>query len=138
MKKLFAAAVLVMSALVLTGCAVTPAPTAAESPEFVLPDLDNNGWKEGTLDGFVEAFPELDTSVLDELPDATFQYQDESWIVGNGAGGFGAIDTWARDAFEVTDDGDEREALLTTGDQLVKLTYRAMNDGFIAWFFVSE
>ena len=54
------------------------------------------------------------------------------------AGGFVDFDEWARDSYTVTDDDVDREILLETGGDVVKLTYRHVGDGFLAYFFVSE
>ncbi|TBN56503.1 hypothetical protein EYE40_03300 [Glaciihabitans arcticus] len=137
MKKLL---VITLSLTLLTGCSVG-APEPVPTAEFVLPDLDNNGWGEATVDEFVDAFPDIDTSFVSDVPEAVYQVQDDSWIVGSGttSNGFGPFDEWARANFEVSDDDDMREAIITTeDDRVISLSYRTMADGFIAYFFVGE
>lgn len=138
MKKLLAAVSLVL-AVSLAGCS-NPAPQPEATQAYVMPDLDNDGWVESTEAEFLKAFPELGTSFVDALPEGIYQSQDESWTVGTGtvSGGFAAIDGWARENFEVTDDGDTRETLVSTDGHLVNLSYRAVGDGAIVWFFVSK
>jgi len=132
--------VVALSLSLLTGCSVG-APEPVPTAEFVLPDLDNNGWTESTAEEFVDAFPDLDTSFVDDQPEAVYQVQDASWTVGSGttSSGFGPFDDWARAHFDVVEDDDFREAIITTDEgRVISFSYRAMNDGFIAYFFVGE
>lgn len=138
MKKLLAAVALAL-AVSLAGCSA-PAPEPEPTREFVLPDLDTDGWSESTEDEFLAVFPDLGGEFVELVPEGVYQSQGESWTIGTGtvSGGFAAIDSWARENFDVTDDGDNREALVTTDHQLVQLSYRAFGDGAIVWLFVSE
>jgi hypothetical protein len=139
MKTIPAVLALALSALLLAGCAAgEPAPT--QTPEFTVPDLDMDAWRDDSAERFIAAFPDIDTSFVEKLDEsATFQVNGESWVVGSGqtAGGFGEFDTWARSQFTIVDDGDDRESVFATDDRVINLSYRSVGDGFLAYFFVS-
>jgi hypothetical protein len=130
-------AALAVSAALLSGCSIL-APEPVPSREFVMPDFDIDDWEDSTLDEFVDDFPDLDTSFTEKIDELSVQRNGDLWLLGSGLTGFGDFDTWARETFTIADDGSFRESLIETDDKLVSFSYRAMGDGFIAYFFVSD
>jgi len=105
-----------------------------------MPSIGINDWEESTTAEFVEAFPDVDTSFVSDIPELIVQRNKGAWSLGSGTtlSGFAIIDTWARSHHEIEDDGDDRSALIVTDTQVIKFIYRPMNEGFIAHFFISD
>jgi len=142
MRKLLVAAVIAVSLSLLAGCSTIGTPEPEPTREFVMPDFEIADWHDAPLDEFTDAFSDIDTSFLDELPEAVAQRNgDLLWSIGSGSinSGFAGFDTWARANYSVIDDGDDRETeFVTEDDRLIKIIYRAMGDGVIINFFVSD
>ena len=142
MRKILVAAVLALSSTLLAGCSTTGTPEPEPTREFVMPDFEITDWHDAPLDEFTDAFSDIDTSFLDELPEAVAQRNgDLLWSIGSGSinSGFAGFDTWARANYSVIDDGDDRETeFVTEDDRLIKIIYRAMGDGVIVNFFISD
>ena len=142
MRKILVAAVLALSSTLLAGCSTTGTPEPEPTREFVMPDFEITDWHDAPLDEFTDAFSDVDTSFLDELPEAVAQRNgDLLWSIGSGSinSGFAGFDTWARADYSVIDDGDDRETeFVTEDDRLIKIIYRAMGDGVIINFFISD
>ena len=142
MRKLVVAAMLALSVTLLAGCSALRTPEPQPTREFVMPEFQITDWHDAPLEEFTEAFPDIDTTFLIDLPEAVAQKNgDLLWSIGSGSinTGFASFDTWARANYTITDDGDDRETeFVTEDDRLIKLSYRAMGDGVIINFFVSD
>ena len=142
MRKILVAAVIAASFSLLAGCSALGTPEPEPTREFVMPDFTITEWHDVPLDEFTDAFSDIDTSFLDDLPEAVAQKNgDLLWSIGSGSinTGFAGFDTWARENYTITDDGDDRETeFVTEDDRLIRIIYRAMGDGVIINFFVSD
>jgi hypothetical protein len=105
MKKILIVGLVVLSAIGLTGCSFADQAATVETYDPVVePVLDPNGWDQSvTIDEFITAFPEFDTTGLVSIPGITVQNNTRAWLLGTSDPdhSYEKAVTWAEDYVEL-------------------------------------